>query len=141
LPHPELSQKDVPVKRSLSKFICAAALLLTAVGFVGHASARGPACPLSGSIAVNDLPKQGKDTLALIESGGPFASDRDGIPFSNREKILPKERRGFYREYTVRTPGVKSRGARRIVCGGDQQKADQCFYTEDHYKSFKCIAR
>ncbi len=129
------------MKRPLSKLLCTTVLTLAAVGFAGHACARGPACPLSGSVAVNDLPKQGKDTLALIESGGPFASERDGIPFSNREKILPKERRGFYREYTVRTPGVRSRGARRIVCGGDQQKADQCFYTEDHYKSFKCIAR
>ncbi len=129
------------MKRTLSKFLCSAVLMLSAVAFTGAASARGPSCPLSGSIAVNDLTKQGKDTLALIESGGPFASERDGIVFNNREKILPRERRGFYREYTVRTPGVRSRGARRIVCGGNQQKANQCFYTEDHYKSFKCIAR
>jgi ribonuclease T1 len=116
-------------------------LALFASGFSSHAIARGPACSLSESIAVAELPKQGKDTLALIESGGPFPHDRDGITFSNREKILPKERRGFYREYTVRTPGVKHRGARRIVCGGDQQKADRCFYSDDHYKSFKCITR
>jgi ribonuclease T1 len=93
-------------------------------------------CPLNESITVSDLPKQGRDTLALIDAGGPFPHDRDGIAFSNREKILPKEKRGYYREYTVRTPGVKHRGARRIVCGGAQ-----CYYSQDHYKSFKCIAR
>ena len=90
---------------------------------------------------MRELPKQGQETLALINAGGPFASDRDGITFSNRERILPKEKRGFYREYTVRTPGVKSRGARRIVCGGNQRAAEQCFYSDDHYQSFKCIAQ
>jgi ribonuclease T1 len=103
--------------------------------------ARNAACALDQSISARDLPKQGKDTLALIAAGGPFSSDRDGIAFNNRERILPKEKRGFYREYTVRTPGVKHRGARRIVCGGDQRAADQCYYSDDHYQSFKCIAR
>ena len=98
-------------------------------------------CVLSQSISVRELPKQGQDTLALIQAGGPFSSDRDGIVFNNRERILPKEKRGYYREYTVRTPGVKNRGARRIVCGGNQSAADQCFYSDDHYQSFKCIAR
>ena len=103
--------------------------------------ARAPACALDQSISVRELPKQGQDTLATISAGGPFASDRDGIVFNNRERILPREKRGFYREYTVRTPGVKNRGARRIVCGGDQRAADQCFYSDDHYQSFKCITR
>jgi ribonuclease T1 len=115
---------------------------LASVMFASQVNARTSAsCALDQSIAVKDLPKQGQDTLALIESGGPFPHDRDGVPFSNRERILPKERRGYYREYTVRTPGVKNRGARRIVCGGDQRKIDQCYYSDDHYKSFKCIAR
>jgi ribonuclease T1 len=105
-----------------------------------QASARS-SCPLSESIAVKDLPKQGRDTLELIKSGGPFPHDRDGITFQNRERVLPKERRGHYKEYTVRTPGVKHRGARRIVCGGDQRAATECFYTADHYKTFSCIAR
>jgi ribonuclease T1 len=77
----------------------------------------------------------------MIAAGGPFASDRDGIAFSNRERVLPREKRGYYREYTVRTPGVRNRGARRIVCGGDQRAVDQCYYSDDHYQSFKCIAR
>jgi ribonuclease T1 len=103
------------------------------------ASAR-TSCPLNESIKVKDLPKQGRDTLDLIASGGPFPHDRDGIAFSNREKILPKAKRGYYREYTVRTPGVKHRGARRIVCGGDQRAANECYYSADHYKTFQCIA-
>ena len=114
----------------------ALALLAAAPGF-----AATQACALNQSIAVRDLPKQGQDTLALINIGGPFASDRDGVPFSNRERILPKEKRGYYREYTVRTPGVKNRGARRIVCGGNERSTDRCFYSDDHYQSFKCIAR
>lgn len=108
--------------------------------FAPHAEAR-TSCPLDQTIKESELPKQGRDTLALIRSGGPFPHDRDGITFQNRERILPKERRGYYKEYTVRTPGVKHRGARRIVCGGDQQAATNCFYTADHYKTFSCIAR
>jgi ribonuclease T1 len=107
--------------------------------FAVDASAR-TSCPLAESVKVKDLPKQARDTLALIQSRGPFPHDRDGITFQNRERILPKERRGYYKEYTVRTPGVKHRGARRIVCGGDQRAANDCYYTADHYKTFQCIA-
>lgn len=117
----------------------AAAAVALAAPLAAHA--RGGACALDDSLSVRQLPKQGRDTLELIESGGPFPHDRDGIAFSNRERILPQARRGYYREYTVRTPGVRHRGARRIVCGGDQRKADQCYYSDDHYKSFKCIVR
>ena len=124
------------IKRVLLGGLAALAMLATSTSF-----AENRACAMFPSIAVRELPKQGQDTLALIDAGGPFASNRDGIPFSNRERILPKEKRGYYREYTVRTPGVKNRGARRIVCGGDQREADACFYSDDHYQSFKCIAR
>ncbi len=103
--------------------------------------ARTVACAVGQSVATQDLPKQGRETLALIASGGPFLSNRDGISFSNRERVLPKAPRGYYREYTVRTPDMKNRGARRIVCGGDQRAADVCFYSDDHYQSFKCIQR
>lgn len=115
----------------------AAASMLAAPSVV----ARSLACAVGQSIAIEALPKQGRDTLALIASGGPFSSDRDGISFSNRERVLPTAPRGFYREYTVRTPGVKNRGARRIVCAGDQRAADTCYYSDDHYQSFKCIQR
>jgi ribonuclease T1 len=86
-------------------------------------------------IAVAELPAEGRDTLRLIEQGGPFPYERDGVTFKNYERVLPKQPRGYYREYTVRTPGVKHRGARRIVCG----KVPECYYTADHYKTFKRI--
>ena len=118
-------------------------LVLTALAVCASplVAARTVACAVGQSITVQDLPKQGRDTLALIASGGPFSSNRDGISFGNRERALPKAPRGYYREYTVRTPGVRNRGARRIVCGGDQRAADTCFYSDDHYQSFKCIQR
>ena len=90
-------------------------------------------------IAVADLPKEGRDVLALIRDGGPFRYDRDGVVFGNYEHLLPSERKGYYHEYTVHTPGTKSRGARRIICGGPKQAPDACYYTSDHYRTFKRI--
>lgn len=126
----------IELKRALAGAFAAFTLLTSSTGFAATQT-----CALSQSIAIRDLPKQAQDTLALISAGGPFASNRDGIPFGNRERILPREKRGYYREYTVRTPGVKNRGARRIVCGGNERSTDQCFYSDDHYQTFKCIAR
>lgn len=92
------------------------------------------------TVAVTQLPPQGRDMMALISRGGPFRYDKDGVVFGNRERILPSNRRGYYREYTVRTPNERSRGARRIVCGGAQPAApDACYYTDDHYASFRKI--
>lgn len=76
-------------------------------------------------------------TLALIKHNGPFPHSRDGIVFQNREKILPGKPRGYYREYTVPTPGVSHRGARRIIAGGNPPQV--FYYTEDHYQSFREI--
>lgn len=123
-------------------FVRAAICASLAIGVAASATQASSrtSCPLAESIKVKELPKQGRDTLALIQSGGPFPHDRDGVTFNNREKILPKAKRGYYNEYTVRTPGVKHRGARRIVCGGDQRAANECYYTADHYKTFSCIA-
>jgi ribonuclease T1 len=90
-------------------------------------------------IAVADLPKEGREVLALIREGGPFRYDRDGVVFGNYERLLPPERKGYYREYTVHTPGTTSRGARRIICGGPKQAPDACYFTSDHYRSFKRI--
>ncbi len=93
-----------------------------------------------GTIALAELPKQGQETHAKILSGGPFPYDKDGTVFGNRERLLPKQARGYYREYTVKTPFSRDRGARRIVCGGTKPTApDACFYTADHYASFKRI--
>ena len=88
----------------------------------------------------SDLPPEGRETLALIFQGGPFPHKRDGIVFQNRERQLPERPRGQYREYTVATPGVKHRGARRIVCGGQPPtRPHACYYTADHYQSFRKI--
>ena len=90
-------------------------------------------------IAVADLPKEGREVLAQIHEGGPFRYDRDGVVFGNREHLLPARKRGYYHEYTVRTPGAKNRGARRVICGGPKTTPDACYYTDDHYQSFKRI--
>lgn len=95
---------------------------------------------VTAPIALQDLPKEGQETYRLIHQGGPFRYEKDGVVFGNRERQLPRADRGYYREYTVKTPGEKSRGARRIVCGGEKPSLPkQCFYTQDHYTSFREI--
>ena len=86
-------------------------------------------------VSVKALPPEARETLQLIEKGGPYAFDRDGIVFGNFEKRLPIKERGYYHEFTVRTPGVKHRGERRIVTG----KGGEKYYSDDHYKTFKRI--
>jgi ribonuclease T1 len=107
----------------------------------GAALAQDPAA--IGDIAVAALPREARTTLALIKAGGPFAYAKDGSVFGNREKLLPRQRRGYYREYTVRTPGARSRGARRIVAGagaaGDVRNSGEYYYSDDHYNSFRRI--
>lgn len=94
------------------------------------------------TVALATLPAQAQTTHRLILGGGPFPYDKDGTVFGNREKRLPLAVRGHYREYTVKTPGVSHRGARRIVCGGQPpSQPEACFYTDDHYASFRLIAR
>ena len=103
--------------------------------------ARGPMDNL-GTVALATLPPEARTTHRLILAGGPFPYGKDGTVFGNRERLLPRAERGFYREYTVPTPGSPDRGARRTVCGGDRPKAPEaCFYTADHYASFKLIAQ
>lgn len=87
------------------------------------------------AIARAELPAEARDTLRAIEQGGPYAYERDGTVFRNYERVLPQQPRGYYREYTVKTPGARNRGARRIVCG----KLPECYYSPDHYRTFKRI--
>ena len=95
---------------------------------------------VQAKLLAKDLPREGQTTYQLIRKGGPFPYEKDGTVFGNRERLLPRETRGFYREYTVRTPGVRHRGARRIVCGGPvPTEPKACYYTEDHYASFRLI--
>jgi ribonuclease T1 len=92
------------------------------------------------TVALAELPENGQITYALISKGGPFAFEKDGATFGNFERILPRMQRGYYREYTVRTPGYPGRGAKRIVCGGwVPQTPDACYYSHDHYASFRKI--
>lgn len=86
------------------------------------------------------LPAEAQSVYALIREGGPFHYDRDGIAFGNREALLPAKPRDYYHEYTVRTPGARNRGARRIICGGPARQPDTCYYTDDHYRSFRRIS-
>jgi len=111
------------VKRLLA---LACALLLAA-----EATAFSP----MGEIQAGDLPAEARGTLALIRAGGPFRYDKDGAAFGNREARLPRQRRGYYREYTVATPGLRDRGARRIITGRDGDR----YYTDDHYRTFRRI--
>jgi len=99
-----------------------------------------PDAAAGASIAVVQMPGEARLTYRLIHAGGPFPYEKDGTVFGNRERLLPAHQRGYYREYTVRTPWVRHRGARRIVCGGRQPTRPQaCYYTADHYASFRRI--
>ena len=86
-------------------------------------------------VLLAELPYEAQQTLVLIKNDGPFPYRRDGIVFGNYEKHLPLRQRGYYREYTVKTPGSRDRGARRIVAG----RSDEDYYTDDHYRSFRRI--
>jgi ribonuclease T1 len=99
--------------------------------------ARGP-LPLE-QIPVEQLPPEARYSLALIKQGGPFPYAKDGVVFGNYEGNLPRRKRGYYREFTVKAPGVRSRGPRRIVSGGDPASSGEYYYTDDHYASFKRI--
>jgi len=102
-----------------------AALLAVAVSFAAFGK----------DVVSRDLPEEARQTLELIKSNGPFPHRQDGTTFGNREKRLPLRANGYYREYTVKTPGAKDRGARRIVAGN----GGEFYYTEDHYRSFSRI--
>ncbi|OHC67671.1 MAG: ribonuclease [Rhodocyclales bacterium RIFCSPLOWO2_02_FULL_63_24] len=98
-----------------------------------------PAAAFDTVIAEASLPAEARETLRLIDRGGPFPYPRDGITFHNREHRLPEQSRGYYREYTVPTPGSRDRGARRIITG--EQPPAVFYYTADHYETFRRIQR
>jgi ribonuclease T1 len=122
------------VKRFATLFAAATLFAIAAV-----ASAASPA----KEVALADLPVEARHTLELIRNGGSFPFRQDGVVFGNREKLLPQQARGYYREYTVKTPGSRDRGARRIVAGagktGDVRSSGEYWYTDDHYNSFRRI--
>lgn len=112
-----------------------AVLTLLAPATAGAYSHHGYAASTPHEVDLSSLPAEAKDTLLLIRQGGPFPYPRDGVVFGNFEKSLPIKQRGYYHEYTVKTPGVRNRGARRIVCG----KVTECYYSDDHYETFRRI--
>ncbi|MGH8705013.1 MAG: ribonuclease domain-containing protein [Burkholderiales bacterium] len=113
--------------RGALRALCAFALLsFCAAGF---------AFQKVGEIKAAALPPEARATIALIRKGGPFPYAKDAGAFGNREGILPRRERGYYREYTVKTPGVRERGARRMVAG----RAGELYYSDDHYRSFRRV--
>jgi ribonuclease T1 len=124
-------------------------ILLALAAVIGTAVARDnrhdnsherQAAEALASVSLATLPTEARDTLALIKRGGPFPHPRkDGSTFGNFEKRLPLKPRGYYREYTVPTPGARNRGARRIVAGSPPETSGEYYYTDDHYNSFRRI--
>ena len=119
------------------RLLAALLLAVTVSGAPAHARGGVPVDAAFTEIAVDALPAEARATLRLIEHGGPFPHERDGVEFRNFEKHLPLKPRGYYREYTVRTPGIRNRGTRRVVAGA----AGELYYTEDHYQSFRRIRK
>ena len=119
-------------------------LLLAAAALVAPgAGARAPAPTAPAEIRIDELPAEARETIALIRRGGPFPYRRDGSVFGNREQRLPQRPRGYYTEYTVKTPYARDRGARRIVAGRgegrDPAGSGEYWYTDDHYNTFRRI--
>lgn len=119
--------------RSLN--IIAVVAWLAAFLLAPPASARNEAAAAGKEIALAELPREAQQTLQAIKRGGPFAFERDGVVFGNYERRLPPRNRGYYREFTVPTPGERHRGARRIVAGAHAEY----YYSDDHYRTFRRI--
>ncbi|WP_082526398.1 ribonuclease domain-containing protein [Kitasatospora sp. MBT63] len=94
-----------------------------------------PSSSALADVCRSALPRQAADTLALIAAGGPYPYRSDGVVFENRERRLPRQRSGYYHEYTVTTPGSADRGTRRVVTGA----AGEQYWSADHYGSFQEI--
>ncbi len=109
--------------------------LLLCLPFAQARSHHSHDAAVTTTIAVAELPPEARTTWHLIKQGGPFPYPRDGVVFGNYEHILPQQPRGYYHEYTVKTQGAHNRGARRIVCG----IVPECYYSDDHYRTFKRI--
>jgi ribonuclease T1 len=141
---PELARMRTGMRRGWrigSKVVAWLVAACCVFGAVLPAAARGP---LDGGVVLASLPREARNTYSLILSGGPFPYAKDGVTFGNREGALPRERRGYYHEYTVPTPGARNRGARRIVCGGTpadwgRNRPAVCYYSDDHYATFRQI--
>ncbi|MEU9999954.1 ribonuclease domain-containing protein [Streptomyces sp. NPDC050848] len=121
-----------PLRALLGLFLCVGVLVGCSTAGSGGSPAPTGSSGLE-TVRVAELPDEARATLRLIERGGPFPYGKDGATFSNFERILPQHKRGYYREYTVRTPGERDRGARRLVTG----RGGEVYYTDDHYETFR----
>jgi len=129
-------------KSGLALFVAASTLFASAVVVAKEAPNQAGQAKATPTVSVEELPVEAAQTIVLIRRGGPFPYSKDGSVFGNRERLLPAKSRGYYREYTVKTVGARDRGARRIVCGGENVKIPEaCFYTDDHYASFRRIVK
>ncbi|MFM9879857.1 MAG: ribonuclease [Burkholderiaceae bacterium] len=135
------ASQSLPAVASLFKLFWRQKHLLRRLSFVLFGLFWAVQVGAGQTIARADMPREGQETYALIVQGGPFPFDKDGSIFGNRERLLPVQKRGYYREYTVKTPQVRHRGARRIVCGGPIRQPVVCYYTADHYASFREIVK
>lgn len=127
------------MRNGFIKLVLAHSLLFAVFAWTGVQAKQSVPQVEIATIALSELPLQGRETYRLIHLGGPFPYEKDGVVFGNRERLLLIQKRGYYREYTVKTPGVRHRGVRRIVCGGLPVTPDICYYTADHYASFRKI--
>lgn len=140
LAEPVTGYVDAVWRTRIARKLTTGALVLLVCAGCDDAVALKQAPMADGQVALAQLPLQARQTYQAIVEGGPFRFDKDGAVFGNRERLLPPQRRGHYREYTVATPGAGDRGARRIVCAGTRRPPDTCWYTADHYASFRQIA-
>jgi ribonuclease T1 len=133
----------LPSPRQIWKKLALAITLTSSLWGASQAFAgETPPQPAAAEVSLAALPAEAQQVDRRIRSGGPFEYSKDGMVFGNRERRLPTRARGFYREYTVPTPGARDRGARRIVCGGAQPDSpESCYYTGDHYTSFSRIVQ
>lgn len=137
-----LATSSTKLRRALHQgSVAALAAIALSTGGTGWARTADADVGAMAPVKLASLPTQAQTTHQLILAGGPFPYSKDGTVFGNRERLLAAKPRGYYREYTVKTPGARNRGARRIVCGGKPPtQPDTCFYTDDHYASFKRIS-
>ncbi|AYG84082.1 Guanyl-specific ribonuclease St [Streptomyces hundungensis] len=132
---------------ALAAVLACLAVLLVGCGGKDSARTAGPSASASVStpawakgmatVPADRLPPEARHTLTLIDKGGPFPYSKDGVVFGNVEKLLPRQKRGYYHEYTVDTPNSRDRGARRLITG----QGGEFYYTDDHYKTFKAVLR
>jgi ribonuclease T1 len=128
-------KKIINIFKHLCIFLAAVVWLAPAAAQRDSAPQPQRVQPTLAEISHKSLPPEAHEVIKQIDNGGPFAFERDGIVFGNFEKRLPIKERGYYNEFTVKTPGVKHRGARRIVTG----KGGEKYYSDDHYKTFKRV--